>query len=414
MPSRMFDVAQTISRAAKNDTISQTDGSISGGGGGGVTALNYDSNGVLFNNSLVDSSALSSGDLRYIEHTDTLVIWNDSDGKWWKADIGTAPLSNEGILTYGASEYSISGSTTFSTNTVGFSTFTVAGKAMVVDIEMWGGGGGSNVHSYNGYGAAGGYTKARLTLQPDTYALLVGGGGHAGNQAVGAGTRAFPDGGKNTDPSRTDGGGGGGGSTRLGLQTSNGVALGDSSTYDTTASFNNSNYNGYIAIAGGGAGATRYSSSDNSANTAVDYGVGGGLIGGDGSLYWSADGADALGHGGTQSAGGAAGSTGRYDVSATAGQKYSGGNGAAGGGGGYYGGGGSYGYYAQAGGGSGYLDSNYCVAGQPNYTVINGGQTNTTFDDTIVSHSTYTTAGEGGHTSAEAGQAGAFKLTVIS
>ena len=414
MTSRMFDVAQTISRAAKNDTLSQTDGSISGGGGGGVTALDYDSNGVLFNNSLVDSASLNSGDLRYIEHTDTLAIWNDSDGQWWNVDIGTAPLSNEGILTYAASEYTINGSTTFSTNTAGFSTFTIAGKTMVVDIEMWGGGGGSNVHSYNGYGAAGGYTKARLSLPPDTYALLIGDGGHAGGTTAGTSVRAFPDGGKNTDPSRNDGGGGGGGSTRLGLQTSNSITLADSSTYDTTASFNNSSYNGYIAIAGGGAGSTRYSSSDNSSSTNPDYGVGGGLKGGDGSLYWSSDGVNALAFGGTQSAGGAAGSSGRWDVNEEPGQKYYGGNGAAGGGGGYYGGGGSYGYYAQAGGGSGYIDSSYCIAGQDNYTTINGGQTNTTFDDTIVSHPTYTTAGEGGHTATEAGTAGAFKLTVIS
>ena len=73
-------------------------------------------------------------------------------------------------------------------------------------------------------------------------------------------------------------------------------------------------------------------------------------------IILSREGSGTLGGGGTQSAGGAAGSSGRVPAG-TAGGKYSGGPGNGGaGGGGYYGGGGAGGYYSQGGGGSGYID----------------------------------------------------------
>jgi hypothetical protein len=320
-------------------------------------------------------------------------------------------------LTYASTDYSASGSTTFSKNTSGFTTFTVAGNTMVVDVEMWGAGGGAQKSSTGGDGSAGGYSKARLSLPAGEYAFLVGAGGHAGGGGTSA--RAFPDGGKYTG-TRTDGasGAGGGGSTRLGLKISDGITLADSSTYDTTASFNNSTYNGYILISGGGAGSAAYINQglDNAASTNPDYGVGGGLKGGDGSLYWSSDGVSTLGFGGTQSEGGAAGTGGRdTGTVAEAGGKYYGANGeGAGAGGGYYGGGGSQGYYSQAGGGSGYIDSSYCVAGQDNFTAINGGQNSSTYYDNTVADATYPNAGEGPATDDTAGYDGLFKLTVIS
>lgn len=326
----------------------------------------------------------------------------------------------EGIITYGGLEYKLSGTTGFKQNNSGFSTFTVSVNSVTADIKLWGAGGGAkkgNEGNTNyGAGAAGGLTQARVTLPIGDYAILVGQGGLGGSQGANNGARRFPDGGKCTEFARSDGGGGGGGSTRLGVISNGGITLSDSSTFDTTASFNNSNYNGYIAIAGGGAGSTRYATTDYSASTDdPDFGRGGGLLGGNGSIAYPSEGPDAMGHGGTQSAGGAVGTGGRLDYSPTAGQKYSGGDGAAGGGGGYYGGGGSQGYYAQAGAGSGYLDSSYCVAGQPNSTIINGGNAPDTKHDNITADGTYTTAGEGGNISANAnGNDGLFTLTVIS
>tara|TARA_Y100001937_G_scaffold28354_2_gene40869 strand:- start:1384 stop:2496 length:1113 start_codon:yes stop_codon:yes gene_type:complete len=322
-----------------------------------------------------------------------------------------------GVVTFDGTEYK-AGSTDIVVGAHGFKTFTVTQKSVVVDVKMWGAAGGSfhsNYGSYSGRGAAGGYTQARVTLPVGSYAFLIGEGGHEGGIGANNGVRAFPDGGQSGETSRSDGGGGGGGSTRLGLLTQGGVTLADSSTYDTTASFNKTAYGNYILIAGGGGGSCKYQSSDNSSSQTHTYGRGGGLFGGDGSLYYSGDTTDALGHGGTPSAGGAAGSNGRYNSNEQAGARYFGGRGAGGGGGGHYGGGGSHGYYAQAGGGSGYVDSSYCVAGQSNYTVFNGGDAVTTFHVSQVTDATFSTAGSGPTASnTQKGNDGAFRMTVVS
>ncbi len=322
-----------------------------------------------------------------------------------------------GILTYEGAEYT-SASADIIVGAHSFKTFTVADAPVTVDVKMWGAAGGSfhsNYGSYSGRGAAGGYAQARLTLPVGSYAFLVGEGGHEGGIGANNGVRAFPDGGKSGEPTRSDGGGGGGGSTRLGKLVQGGITLEDSSTYDTTASFNQTAYGNYILIAGGGGGSTKYQQFDYSSSQTHTYGRGGGKYGGDGSLYYSSDTTDALGHGGTPTAGGDAGSNGRHNSNETPGARYSGGNGAGGGGGGAYGGGGSHGYYAQGGGGSGYIDSSYCVAGQPNYTVFNGGATATTYHVSQVTDATFASAGSGPTAaSKEKGNDGAFRMAVVS
>lgn len=323
-----------------------------------------------------------------------------------------------GVVTFDSTEYT-PGSSDIIIGAHSFKTFTVTQKSVVVDVKMWGAAGGSNHKQIgsngSGRGAAGGYSQARLTLPIGSYAFLVGEGGHEGQIGANNGVRAFPDGGESGETSRSDGGGGGGGSTRLGLLTQGGITLADSSTYDTTASFNKTAYGNYILIAGGGGGSAKYQSSDYSSSQTHTYGRGGGLFGGDGSLYYSGDGTDALGHGATPSAGGAAGSSGRYDSYEQNGARYFGGRGAGGGGGGNYGGGGSHGYYAQGGGGSGFIDSAYCVAGQPNYTVFNGGNAVTTYHVSQVTDGTFSSAGTGPSSSdTQKGNDGAFRMTLVS
>jgi hypothetical protein len=322
-------------------------------------------------------------------------------------------------------EFKASGaSTSFKVSSSGFSTFTVSSGSVTADIKLWGAGGGANRvtegTTYHGAGAAGGLTEARVTLPVGNYAILVGQGGLGGNQGANNSARRFPDGGRSTEASRSDGGASGGGSTRLGLVTQGGITLADSSAHDGTSSFNKTAYGNYIAIAGGGAGSCGYQTDDASASTAdPDFGRGGGISGGNGSMAYitsgSSESVNSCGHGGTQTAGAEAGDYGRLNYNPTDGAKYSGGDGAAGGGGGFYGGGGSQGYYAQAGGGSGFIDSNYCVAGQTNHTIVNGGNSATTFYNNITSDATYATAGEGGFsTTSEDGRNGLFTLTVIS
>jgi len=325
--------------------------------------------------------------------------------------------TTNGIITYDGTEYS-AGSSDIAIGTQGFYTFTVSGSSVTVDVKMWGAAGGSNNSQQvdgSGYGAAGGYTQARVSLPIGSYAFLVGEGGHAGNAGANNGTRAFPDGGNSGEAARSDGGGGGGGSTRLGKLTQGAVTLADSSAHDLTSSFNTTGYGNYILVAGGGAGSTKYQRTSDANNQTFTFGRGGGLIGGDGSMYYTSDGTDALGHGGTQSAGGAAGSSGRHDANETNGAKYFGGAGAGAGGGGHFGGGGSHGFYAQGGGGSGFVDSAYCVAGQSNYTALNGGDAIATFHVAQITDATFSSAGSGPTGGAqEKGNDGAFRMTVIS
>ncbi len=197
-------------------------------------------------------------------------------------------------------------------------TWAVPAGVTTMIVEVWGaaGGGGS------AYGGNGGYTKGRLTVTAGTqYYIYVG-----------------------ENPTAQTGGWNGGGTGGLGGDYSSGTrypGMGGGGASDVRVGSNA--LASRILVAGGGGGR----------NNLVDWlsiGSGGGITGGD-----AADGSGGSsmdnkgGKGGTQLAGGAAGSTLR---NATAGSLGIGGNGS----GGYYkamgGGGGGGGYYGGGGGSS--------------------------------------------------------------
>ena len=128
-------------------------------------------------------------------------------------------------------------------------------------------------------------------------------------------------------------------------------------------------------IVAGGGGAAGYQECNGSANV-ISGGHGGGLTGGNpivGSY------AARIGHGGTQTAGGAggsdatyaAGNPGSFGLGGNGGTATSGGNGAGGGGGWYGGGAGSHGFYCAGGGGGG---SSY-IGGVTNGVTLMYGET---------------------------------------
>ena len=201
-----------------------------------------------------------------------------------------------------------------------------------VRIELWGGGGGGGYNNTPSRGGAGGYARGQFRPNVgDTFSAIVGRGGLIGSAAY---PSAYPDGGGGYGAF----GGGGGGSSRFGPQVTSGNE--------------NVTSNSFYLIAGGGGGGSSWISSG------TPGGAGGGTNGMDGLGYYSSDGINCTGKGGTQIAGGAAATGGRITGYSVAGAKYSGGRGyGSGGGGGYYGGSGANGYYAMSGGGSGYLDT---------------------------------------------------------
>lgn len=241
----------------------------------------------------------------------------------------------------------------YSQQGAGYYTFTPE-QDMVLFIDMWGagGGGGSGGHGHS-YGSAGGEAFGEIAVTAGTpYVFLIGQGGHGGNKTI---VRSFPDGGYGDNGGY--GAAGGGGSTRFGLEAQSGFDF-----TNTASSYNNTNAV-YHMIAGGGAGGCDYIYG----YSGTPAGYGGGLVGADGGAWYpSGESLESTGKGGTQSAGGAEGTTPARisQLSGATGAKYYGGNGSgSGGGGGYYGGGGARGYYSMAGGGSGYLGS----------SVVNGG-----------------------------------------
>ena len=232
-------------------------------------------------------------------------------------------------------------------------------------IQLWGGGGGAPSVATGGPmpGGAGGYVEGTVTLQGGVaYCFVVGAGGYSGSATPSAFVvQAYPDGGLCNGASSTYGSNGGG-SSRFGkiVQSFGNLTSNVSTLNNTSAS--------YLLIAGGGGSGT------GNWNSGVLAGQGGGTNGTAGGAYFSSDTANSVGKGGTQSAGGAAGTGGRIG-SPTAGAKYAGGNGYyTAGGGGYFGGGGAYGYYSQSGGGSGYFDSGNVTSGTF-YTATTGNTT---------------------------------------
>ena len=228
--------------------------------------------------------------------------------------------------------------------------------------ELWGAGGGgsgngSNSAVYNvisGSGGGGGYTSANLTVSAGTTLTIIV--GQAGNvSAIGGQAVA------------TYGGGGG-------CITLNGDNNWRNTSGGGRSAIQISGVDIITAGGGGGGGHIAPSAPNPATGTYMTGGAGGGLIGGTGG-FGDSSGTEQNGKGGTQSAGGAAGSNkpgGNPSTNGTAGSQYQGGTGTssgAGGGGGWYGGGGSnfsylltY-YLGSGGGGSSYVSSSYLKSG---------------------------------------------------
>jgi hypothetical protein len=235
---------------------------------------------------------------------------------------------------------------TFSSNAI---YYIVPGSNLTLDVKMWGGGGSAIIYKQqvanSGSGGGGGAANGRITLYSgNSYYFVVGGGG--------GGTYAGTPGG--------------------GAQTPSGYGSGG-----YTGIFVNSisQENAIMIAGGGGSGPVN---DDNLSGGYPRAGAGGGTNGADGQD----SGYVAKGSGGTQIAGGAAGTSGTYFFSAgTAGSALQGGaggvrgpSGAGGGsgGGGYWGGGGAAGQTAPpttnprgaaGGGGSGYLNPSLVTNG---------------------------------------------------
>ncbi len=216
----------------------------------------------------------------------------------------------------------------------------VPAGARHVEITTWGAGGGGGMSSRGG---GGGFSKsAILAVTPgESLMIVVGQGGQpaARSPAFGGGgyrAASYPPHCSMTyyDPPYSGGGGGYSGVFRGSVIHSNA-----------------------LVIAGGGGGGGAYG------GETVAGGAGGGVIGGVSNILYG------RGGGGTQTAGGARGST---NTSGFAGTALQGGNGdcsgqGGAGGGGYFGGGGSgatYSYYPGGGGGSGYAPGGTTVAGE--------------------------------------------------
>lgn len=209
----------------------------------------------------------------------------------------------------------------------------IPGCVSTVTIEALGASGGSTAIG-PGLGGLGGQATGELMVSPgDVLYVYVGQHG------------ADSSGGDAGVPGSFNGGGSGG--TSIGGATQPGGAAGGGAS---DVRFGGTALGDRILVAAGGGG-----SGGGTQSYATDGGAGGGLTGGPGLSYISGIGFEA--QGGTQAAGGAAGSY-AYGVMATpgalglggdgAGEGYSGGGG---GGGGYYGGGGGSCHFESGGGG---------------------------------------------------------------
>ena len=212
-------------------------------------------------------------------------------------------------------------------------TFTVPAGVTVISVDMQGARGGAN---YFGYSAGGGGGRVQCMMAVTGGQVLqvyVGGQGNVGPTCCIYGVA---------------GGFNGGGNSQYYYSGSGGGATDIRSTAGVLTS--------RLVVAGGGGGAGYYSSATNSEKG----GCGGNLTGENGYMLSSPTYSTSYcGQGGTQTAGGAAGSAG----CASAGGLGTGGLGSScyyggGGGAGYYGGGGSY--YGAGGGGSSFTDPTAC------------------------------------------------------
>ena len=241
--------------------------------------------------------------------------------------------------------------------------FTVPAGTSRVLLEVWGAEGGQTTYgSYVWFGGRGGYASGTLQVSAgDVLSVYVGGkGGNGATGSVGTAAGGWNGGGASGTSSNSSYfyGGAGGGATDVRL---NGTALTDRVI---------------VAGAGGGAGYGE------SVTNTIGAGDGGGLNGLRAS-YSSSSYETRKGSGGTQTAGGAAGTYSSEAVAGSLGNGGAGGAGAAsggGGGGGYYGGGGgNYGSQMAGGGGGG---SAY-IGGVLDGTTLAGNESFTEPDGTV-------------------------------
>jgi len=185
-PSINRDIAKSIGLAVRNDTIT-VEGTVSGGGGG-VSAISGNSDGVFTDGSL-DSSGYATGDLFYQESTNTFLIWNDSDNDYYKVTTASSRFNEPSSATGGTitqdGAYKVH---TFTSS----SNFIVDGSLDVEYLVIAGGGGGGG--KGGGGGGAGGYrtnlasatsggggtAESSTTLTSGTYTVTVGAGGNGG------------------------------------------------------------------------------------------------------------------------------------------------------------------------------------------------------------------------------------------
>lgn len=288
--------------------------------------------------------------------------------------------------TIGGTEITISGEkfykpeiTTFDF-TGGDQTYTVPAGVTSIKVEMWGaggGGGGPGGWTYGHPGGGGGYTSADLAVTPgQVLTMMVGDGGHGGNQGVGGASYGGGAASCISTDCRYGGQGGGRSAVRF-----NGEDL--------------------ITAGGGGGGGTTYQN-----NSPQNGGAGGGLVAENGISAATPTGA---GMGGGQSNGGAGG----YGSGSNggAGTKYTGGAVLSnayggGGGGGWYGGGagGHIGSTSMGGGGGG---SSYVGAvGVSNGFMLTGALTVQANSTALLNDG----AGRGG-SSSEGGRTGKIIVT---
>lgn len=285
-------------------------------------------------------------------------------GKWASNDQMVYRLSNawprDIFITINSSNQYNLASQNYTASTNGYYTLVPQTNANVL-VQVWGAGGaGSTGTAGPSRGGAGGYVEGIVSLVAQTtYVFLIGEGGYGtlyNYPTSVTGTKSFPDGGASIQ-NEGYGQGGGGGSSRFGLLSQSGFNLTNS-----VSNYNNVNAE-YLMIAGGGGGGSDYTYGWG--GTAA--GFGGGLTGSGGGGFYNGANSESLestGKGGTQSAGGAAGTTPARLSYSQAGSKYYGGDGSGGaGGGGYYGGGGARGYYSMGGGGSGFIHPSLVSSG---------------------------------------------------
>lgn len=277
-------------------------------------------------------------------------------------------------------------------------------------VKVWGagGGGGAGYNTSGDIAGAGGYIEGTITVVPGEELIIrVGSGGQGGQDTSGGagGTNGGGNGGDgNPDGPGNPVAGGGGGGGYTGVLRPGDIVL--------------------VVAAGGGGGG----SGDDTAFPGEEGGEGGGNIGEDGTA--STSGAvpqtDAAGKGGTQSAGGAAGTGINQIIEPTDGDYLQGGEGGfgaaisrgggGGGGGGYYGGGGACAATqpdtggSGGGGGSSFLKEGVLIS---NLTGSGMTPPNTGDGDYIAGVGVGGTAGAGDGAPIDAGGDGGDGLIVI-